>query len=182
MTTIWFYNPFTYIAGARSLLVGWAIMLLTAFIAFFSHTLFNSTLGAQIGTMALPAGYLLAQLIAWGCPALLFFFAGKIFSTSAIRFIDIAGTIALARAPMIFVALINFAMPPRIDLHRISTDIIVVAFVSVVLSIWMVALMYNAFRVSCNIRGAKGTMVFITTLLIAEVISIILCNFLQINK
>ena len=37
--------------------------------------------------------------------------------------------------------------------------------------VWMVALMYRAFSVSCNVRGGKAIGVFIAALVLAEAIS-----------
>ena len=37
--------------------------------------------------------------------------------------------------------------------------------------IWMVALMYKAYAVSCNVKGAKAIGTFIASLILAKVVS-----------
>ncbi len=43
---IWLFNPFKYIAGAKALLIGLALMLATAVIASFSLTHFDGVIDA----------------------------------------------------------------------------------------------------------------------------------------
>ncbi len=169
----WIFNPFKYIAGFKALMIGWAIMLATACISFFSKTHFDGVIDAH---HALSISfhwyiYLLEQFIAWVSAVIMFYVAGLIFSGSSIRFIDVAGTMALARWPAIFVALINFAMPPVKDLHNIGAGVIIIALAGLVFVIWMIALIYHAFIVSCNLKAGKATLLFITALLLAELLS-----------
>lgn len=43
--------------------------------------------------------------------------------------------------------------------------------VILVMLVWMVAMMYRAYAVSCNLKGAKAIISFIVALLIAEAVS-----------
>lgn len=185
--TTWLFNPFIYIAGLRSLVIGWVLMLLTAFIAYFSYTHFDGALDVHIWFHAVPAWYHLAeQLIAWGCLVLAFFLAGRFFSPSAIRFIDVAGTMALARIPMLFIAILNISFSkqrtiiPEAHPTTIGMAVIAMAFVMIAFLVWMIALMYNAFKVSCNMKGNKAVGVFIASIVVAEVISKIIFYFLYL--
>ena len=62
--------------------------------------------------------------------------------------------------------------------HRLSkvkqpADVAMFAFgliVSLLMIIWMVALMYLAYTVSCNAKGAKAIVTFIIALIIAAVL------------
>jgi hypothetical protein len=36
---------------------------------------------------------------------------------------------------------------------------------------WMVALMYRAFSISCNVKGARAVITFVISLLVAEIVS-----------
>jgi hypothetical protein len=169
----WIFNPFKYIAGSGALMIGWAIMLVTACISFFSKTHFDGVIDAHhaVSISFQWYIYLPEAFIAWGSAVIMFYVAGLIFSGSSIRFIDVAGTMALARWPAIFVALINFAMPDVIDLHKISAAFIVTALAGLIFIVWMIVLMYHAFMVSCNLKGSKAGAVFIIALLVAEVLS-----------
>ena len=53
-------------------------------------------------------------------------------------------------------------------------DALIFAFaviVIILMAVWMVALMYRAYAVSCNIKGAKAIITFIVSLIGAEVLS-----------
>jgi predicted nuclease of restriction endonuclease-like RecB superfamily len=55
-----------------------------------------------------------------------------------------------------------------------GTDIAIFAiamFLTILMLIWMVALMYRAYAVSCNIKGPKAIVTFIIGLIGAEMIS-----------
>jgi hypothetical protein len=170
--TTWLFNPFKYIAGFKSLIAGWIIILITAFIAYYSHTHFDGAIDVHKGHKIYPVWYFVAEpLLAWGIVVIVFFAAGKFFSSSAIRFIDIAGTFAFARWPFFFLAITNFIKPDIKDVMHLSPLTYVCAFISLGFSVWIVALMYNAFKVSCNIKGQKSVWVFIGALLIAEALS-----------
>ncbi len=171
------FNPYKYIAGWKALGIGWAIILVTACIASRGNTHFDGVLDAHSGLVTPFAWYLLDPLVAWALAMVIFYLAALLFSASSVRLIDIAGTMALARAPMIFAALILLSLPaiPPIksasDLHNISGAIILIGFAASVFSIWMIALMYNAFSVSANLKGSKAGWVFVAALILGEILS-----------
>jgi len=186
----WLFNPFVYVAGARSLAIGWAIMLLTAVICYYSHTHFDGVIDAHTGRITPLYVYFAESFIDWVCMVLLFYPACLIFSKSSIRFIDVAGTMALARWPLIFYAIIGFGLSPAgIDGHsdintllaHITLPMMALAFLGAVFVIWMIALMYNAFAISGNVKGGKATIVFIACLLIAEGLSKIIFHHLYLH-
>lgn len=166
------FNPFLRIAGTKALLIGLITLLVTAVIAYYSHCHFDGAIDAHIGTITPMWFYPAEALIDWLCLTLLFYISGIIFSQSAIRFIDVAGTMALARWPMIFIALLAFipVVQPQ-NIHDVNASIIIFGFTLLIFTIWMIALMYNAYTVSCNIKGSKATISFIATLICAEIIS-----------
>jgi hypothetical protein len=167
------FNPFKYVAGLKALLIGLLVMLITAVVAFFTKTHFDGIIDAHTGHILPFYWYLLEPLLAWIGAVIPFYLAARIFSKSSIRLIDMAGTLALARWPYLFVAALNFTLPsaPPTDIHQIGAALILALFAELLLGIWMVALMYNAFTVSSNLKGRRGTFIFITTLLVAEVLS-----------
>ena len=177
MTTTYLFNPFKYIAGWKALAIGWAIMLVTACIAWYGKTHFNGVIDAHYGIAAPFVMYVFDAAIAWAFPVILFYAAALIFSGSSVRLIDMAGTMALARAPMIFVALLFLAMPPvksirQInDIHDIGAGILLISVGAVIFTIWVVALMYRAFSVSANLKGNRAVWIFVVTLAMAETAS-----------
>lgn len=176
----WLFNPFVYIAGARSLLIGWAFMLVTALICCYSKTHFDGVIDLHTGMSTSFHAYFFEAFIDWGCAVLVFYPAGAIFSASSIRFVDVAGTMALARWVMLFPAIIDFGIAPVPNPATHTMEEVIAAvtplslalgLVSAVFSIWMIVLMFRAFSVSCNMKGGKATGVFIAGLVVAEVIS-----------
>jgi len=171
----WLFNPFIYIAGARSLIAGLGFMLLTAVIAFFSHTHFDGAIDMHTGRITPLSVYLLEQLVDWGCLVMLFYIGGQLFSRTSVRLVDVAGTIALARWPLLFAAALGFGISiPRSqnvqDIISNITPLVIICMASaVVFCVWMIALLYNAFIVSSNMKTNKAIPVFITVIVIAEV-------------
>ena len=58
-----------------------------------------------------------------------------------------------------------------------STDaviFVIAVIIALLMTIWMVALMYKAYAVSCNLKGAKAIVTFIVSLILAEAVSKVL--------
>ena len=174
------FNPFTYIAGLKALVIGFVFMAITLVLSFYSSTHFDGAIDAHIGRHAPLSLYALEQLIAWGSVVLTFFIAGLILSRTKFRFIDIAGTVALSRSPMLLVAIIGF-LPVfhNIQPGHISTAVLAVSIIMLIPVIWMIALLFNGFTTSVNIKGTKAIIGFIIALILAELLSISLNHLIQ---
>lgn len=174
------FNPFVYLAGGKALLLGLVAMALSAVIGYFAHAHFDGVIDFHKfgNTPALPLYVSFAeQAIILICTILPFYASGKIMSKSDIRLIDVAGTMTLARWPLVFSALLGFVIKAGIPkAEDITVGFLALGFAVVLFSIWMIALMYNAFSVSCNIRGSKCAIAFIISLIVAEVASHMLCH------
>lgn len=176
----WLFNPFTYVAGSLALAIGMAAMLGTMLVAFYSNTHFDGAIDAHIGAEAPLLWYAIEQLLAWGSLVLAFLLIALVLSKSNFRLIDIAGTVALARAPMLLVAIAGFLPsfqnaktgPP--DAMLLISGLVILFPVG-----WMIALMYNAFTTSANIKGTKGIIGFLSALTLAEILAITLHRLLQ---
>ncbi len=184
----WLFNPFKFIAGYQALLIGLAAILLTSLIGSLSNTHFNGVLDAQAGPEA-PLWFFLSEgLINWVSLVIPLFFFGLIVSRSSFRTIDLLGTQVLARWPYLITAIamlpdanrkvLDYLIAqyaqghPAIPINHIDIAIFVVAmFVTILMIIWMLALMYRAYTVSCNIKGLKAIITFIISLIGAEVLS-----------
>jgi len=172
MSQNFFINPFRYVAGTRALLIGLAGMLLTAIIARYSETHFDGVLDAHFGMEAPLSLFIIEGVISWLCAVICFYVAGMILTRSAVRLVDIAGTMAFARLPMIFVALVGFFVSGTpVNLEDIDPSFIVAGVVGMLFTIWMVTWMYQAYIISTNLKGAKGIVSFIVALIVAEVMS-----------
>ena len=184
----WLFNPFRFIAGFKALLLGPAIILMSAFVGSFSNTHFDGILDVHIGLKA-PLWFFFAEgLIDWICMAVPLFFFGLIVSHSSFRMIDVLGTQALARWPYLITSVVMFPdANQRFSIYLMSrftsttasvavdyTDMLIFIFamvVVVIMVVWTVALMYKAYVVSCNIKGAGAVITFIVSLTGAEVLS-----------
>jgi hypothetical protein len=184
----WLFNPFRFIAGFQSLLIGLAIILISGFVGSFSNTHFDGVLDVHTGAAA-PMWFFLAEgLIDWISMALPLFVFGLIVSRSSFRMIDVLGTQALARWPYLIAAIALLPDANRRVLEYITLQIMQAAstttintedvfifgfamIVVILMLIWMVALMYQAYAVSCNIKGARAVVTFIVSVILAEVLS-----------
>jgi len=185
------FNPFRTLAGSKALFLGVAIILITAFLGSLSNTHFDGVLDVHTGLKAPVWLFFAESLINWLCMVLFLFFSALIVSRSQWRFIDILGTQALSRWPTLITALVMLPNANRrFGEYLISklgqsntaatvnaTDSViffVAAIITVLMIIWMVGLMYKAYAVSCNIKGAKAIVTFIVSLILAEVVSKVL--------
>jgi len=176
----WLFNPFIYIAGLKALLIGFMFMTITLVISYYSKTHFDGAIDAHIGLKAPISLYALEQIIAWGSVVLTCFIVASVISKSAIRFIDIAGTMALSRVPMLLVATIGF-MPVLHNTKpgQLGNAVLVIGLIMIIPVIWMITLMFNAFKTSANIKGTKAIVGFITALLVAEILSVSLNQMIR---
>ncbi|MHC4060610.1 MAG: hypothetical protein ACYSUC_04850 [Planctomycetota bacterium] len=185
----WLFNPFKFIAGGKALLLGLAIILISGLLGSAGKTHFDGVLDVHTGLeVEAPLWCFLAEgLVNWICMAVPLFFFGLTVSSSAPRFIDVFGTQALARWPYLITAVVMLpdanrrfgeylmsqlgqSSAPKIN-SADAVIFIVAAIIGVLMIIWMVALMYRAYSVSCNVKGPKAIITFILSLIGAEVLS-----------
>jgi hypothetical protein len=186
--TQWLFNPFRFIAGYQALLIGLAAIILTSLLGSLSNTHFDGVLDVHTPRQAPQWFFLCEGLINWISLAILLLVLGLIVSRSSFRTIDVIGTQALARWPYLVTALAmlpeanrkvpEYLMTKLTQSHTAilinGTDIAIFAitmFLTILMLIWMVALMYRAYAVSCNIKGPKAIVTFIVGLIGAEAIS-----------
>jgi hypothetical protein len=184
----WLFNPFIFIAGFKALLIGLTIILISAFVGSFSNTHFDGVIDVHLGFGA-PLWFFFAEgVINWICMVIPLFFFGLIVSRSSFRMIDVLGTQALARWPYLITSVVMFPdANQRVIAYLMSklaqtapaaainsADVLIFGFamiVTILMTVWMVALMYRAYAVSCNIKGARAVVTFIVSLIGAEVLS-----------
>jgi len=188
------FNPFRYIAGVKSLVAGILVLLLTAITGYFSHTHFPDLISIKLSP-AFPLWYFVAQVFTnWLIISIVLYVLALIFSSSSVRIIDIFGTQALARVPYFMAAFTGFfgamhkfgqyILYTRFHqgepVNLTSTDVVLAVslmIVSLLLSIWTIILMYNAFRISANVKGGKAVALFITAFIISIVATLFLSRY-----
>ena len=173
----WLINPFERIAGWQALFIGLAAMALTAVIGKINGVAFDGVLDVHSGATFSFAASFAMQAINFLSVFLTMWIAGVCFSKSKFRAIDVAGTMALSHIPMLLLAVICFLPVTPAGLYD-TTLIIVFILITIPFIIWMIALMYNAYTVSCHLKGARAVISFIGALLVAEIISKLIIIFL----
>lgn len=184
----WLFNPFRFVAGLKALLLGIAIILISAFIGSLGNTHFDGVLDVHTG-LETPLWCFFAEgLVNWVCVAIPLLFFGLIVSRSSFRIIDIFGTQALARWPYLITSIVMLPNANRRFGEYLTSrfnqtglamtinyvDMLIFAFaimVTIMMAIWMVALMYRAYCLSCNLKGPRAVITFIISLVGAEVLS-----------
>lgn len=181
----WLFNPFHFIAGGPALALGLLVILGAGLAASVSNSHFDGVLDFHTG-LPVPIGTVVLEgLIDWLALAVPLLVAGLLLSKSRIRVVDVLGTQALARIPTVFTAevgLLTFfpgfgrqmARLMQGNLEVVPLDMALIAvlgIVTVVMMVWMIALMYRAFTVACNVHGGKAAIAFVCALLLGEVLS-----------
>lgn len=173
----WLFNPFMYIAGGKALGLGILVVILSAVAAYLTTTHFDGVLHMSPGGATPLWIFIAEQLVCWLCVTTVLQAGAVLFSQSKTRIIDIAGTQALSRWPAIAIALLGagIKVPKGLAPNSISEAITPLTIISLLLTltflVWMVALFYNSFKVSANMKGGKGVAVFVIGLLLADLFS-----------
>lgn len=190
------FNPFERIAGGRALIWGLAVMLITSVFASLANLQFDGVLDMHFVEQQSSISfftscnfcYVFFQLIyCWIVSSFLFYFSGLIASKSQFRILDIFGTQAFARIPFILPAIIALATNQSEVSSKTTKQVIegtsflltpaelllfgLFLFFSIISIIWSIALMYNAYRVSANVKGLSATIYFIISIILAEIIT-----------
>ncbi|MFA5424432.1 MAG: hypothetical protein WC374_11315 [Phycisphaerae bacterium] len=192
------FNPFQKIAGLKSLFIGLDFITVTALIAWLGNVHFDGVLDTHIGREATIGFFIIEGLINWLSLAFVLSVIAFIVARSKWRIVDVFGTQALARWPMMITALVMLPsanrrfmdfMIARFLQNNISVKInygdaiifTAAAIVAIVMLVWMIFLMYRAYTVSCNLRGVRAVVSFILGLFLAEVLSKVLIIGLAIS-
>ena len=191
----WLFNPFELVAGWTALLAGLIIIVATAALAVAGNIRLDGVLDLHVGNNVSFATCLLEGCVNWISISFFIYLAGLIFSRSSIRPIDVLGTQALARFPMLIscvVSLLCFnekilkyleytflhqGTPVTIGLADVLLFGCMIAF-TLLMTVWYVSLMYHAYTVACNVKGTKAVISFIAGLVFAEIVSKIAISFI----
>jgi len=191
-----FFNPFKYVAGGKALGWGLAAILLAGGIGSISNTHFDGVLDTHTGAAAPLLLFLADGIVDWLSLTLVLFAIGLMASKSSFRTIDLFGTQALARWPTLFIALVcllpgyrQVASYLAWKYAGIGSEVAIstaayiqygIAVLAMLIAVvWMVMLMFQSFRISCNLKGGKAVVLFIAGILVGEVISKVSFYFLM---
>jgi len=192
-----FVNPFEKVAGWQAFGIGLVFVILTAFVGSCSGAYFDGALDVHSTGKAYSFWVAILMLfIDLVSIIVMFLLAGLVFSRK-FRVADVCGTMFLAKAPTLFIALVMFLPMPELEsmskegiesfIESLSVLPMMLSLIAIVLAtiaiiVWTFALFYNAYRVSLNIKK-NGVIIFIAAILIAEILSIILLKvFLNVSQ
>lgn len=180
------FNPFQYIAGYQSLYWGIAGIAVATVLSMFSRLHYNGLMHFGPGVNNAWWCFTMEHLAVWLVPALLFYLGALFFSKSHIRPVDVLGTVALAQSPFILMNLFffipsvqNTILTPEVyNPEWLSRPDVMQGFfwifVSMLFFIWVLVLMFNALKVTCNLKGSR----LVTLYIVAIVVGDILCRII----
>lgn len=180
-------NPFIRIAGGQAFIWGFLGLIVSTLLCWISGYHYHGLL--HFGPAPNPAWwcYLAEHLIVWLIPALLFYLGGLFLSHSRIRVIDVLGTVLFAQLPLLGMNLIsllpamrmmsqmNMNMSPE---EMLAQPYFILAMILTLLGLPFLILaltwMFNALKVSCNLKQWKLWIVALIGIIGGDV----LCRFL----
>ncbi len=178
-----FLNPFKYVAGFKALLFGIPVIVVTSLVSFNSSVIYQNILKIRFVPETAPLwAFFLNNIVSWLSIAFFLYIFGILISRSKIRFVDILGTQALARFPLIIYSFAGF-FPSVKKYNNItlrgflegekvsftSPDVwgfLIISLIGAFLIVWYIMLMYNAYSLSCNLKKEKGIISFISAIVI----------------
>ena len=168
MKSRFLYNPFTQIAGLPSFIIGVAGFFLTTYMAFKTGTHFNGLLNIDFARDSDYWVFLTENLTGWLFISVFLHLSGFILSKSKIRAIDTFGTALLSRIPLVLTPFIRIIpMFQSFVIH--SWEMYFVIGFYLISMIWTIILLFNAFRISCNLKNERLLISFFVSLILAEV-------------
>ncbi|MCX6307903.1 MAG: hypothetical protein NTY32_03390 [Bacteroidia bacterium] len=176
-------NPFTRIAGWQAFSLGFIFIVLMGFIGASNGVVFDGVIDMHLFEITVQQSFLYLAVDLF-CLVLVMWITGLIVSKN-FRFIDILGTMTLAKAPFLLLAIFGyFTTAPNMseiikDPYIIlqSTSFVLMMILSVPVMIWSIVLMYNALKISCDLKGSPLTVAFIVGLFVSEIIAKILIYY-----
>ena len=177
------FNPFEYIAGTKALIIGSFVILVGSALNYFANRPFTDIIDWGL------LRTILESVAGWILFSLLLFIIGLIFSKSKIRFVDVLGTQALARIPNFVVILVTFipifknfvkfliwkTLGKGEAIEMTTLGIVFSLFIYIIVFaalIWSLVLMFNAFKVSTNLKGEKSVWLFVAAIIFSIVVSL----------
>lgn len=182
----WLYDPFEYLAGWKAFGIGAAILTLATIIGHWGNVVFFA-LEIKAGTDATLGQAFSLQALGLAVTAIILYGTAFCFARHT-RFQDILGTITLAKSPLLLFSLIAVMLRNKIASinaaeiinHQLSHSayiyLAVFAIISLAVLIWEIALLYSAFKVSSNLKKTKCTILFISAILAAEIVTLLLVS------
>jgi hypothetical protein len=185
MTWKTFWSPALKIAGGRALVWGLGGLAVSVAAATVSGTHANGILNYGPGENNVWWLFALEYAMIWLIPSAVFYCLGSALSPSRIRAIDVAGTTAFALLPIAVTTLVQLLpgireiiaslAEPVVDVARlmeVATRPLFWLYTVVLMAMFalMLVWLFNAVRVSCNLRGGRLWATFLGGLVGGDII------------
>ena len=176
----WLYNPFVRIGGEQALAIGLGVIVLSGLVAAAGGVRFDGLLDVHPGYTVSFWVPVVEGLVNWSVISALLVLVSLLVAPRTVRFVDIAGTQALARFPLLLAAAACVPGPVRdgnAELVAATAEgrmpaptaaSLVAGLLVSACAIWMVWLMWKAFAVACNQRGARAVAIFVAAVVAGE--------------
>ncbi len=178
-------RPFEYIAGIQALLLGLLFLAVSIFLGVLFNARFDGLLNLHFVQETNISQLVTEQLINFFSLLILFFLIAKIIGARQARFIDLAGTLLLAMAPLSIMPILNYnellftasqGLLEQIQSSQpvessITAIIVVTSLLMVLAIIYMVSLMFQAYKICTNFKGTKLIVSFMVGILSAAILS-----------
>ncbi|HLW14478.1 MAG TPA: YIP1 family protein [Flavobacteriaceae bacterium] len=188
------FKPFERYSEKTLLLVGICFTVIGSFLGSIFHSRFDGVLDMHVVSSAPFYQVLIDNLINVFCLVLFLFLAAKYINRKT-RLIDILTASMVARIPYYLVAFGNIngivgkasddvmllVNPEMIGEVTTSSLLIVLGFglLSILFLVWYLVLLFNGFKVASNAKGKQPIILFILSILLAEVLSKVLIHHLN---
>jgi len=180
------YNPFELYSERQLLIFGLVLTLIGSFLGYLFNGRFDGIIDFHLLESVTFFEVVLDNFFNTVLLTTLLFITGKLINSKT-RFVDVLNASLLARIPFYILPFFNFnnvmydVSNRTYDImvagsfNAISTpDIILLmlfSFVAICTLIWFSLLLWNGFKVATNAKGIKNIILFIFTILVAEVVS-----------
>ena len=183
------WNPFPGYTQNKTIVLGALVLVIGSVGAVVGNVRYPGVFTWQyVESVSWMAGFL-DQLISLMVTFAVFVVAALISGSERIRYIKLAGSIMLARAPIVFLPFLNFngwlweASEQLVDLNIEGNDLpefiasivlVLVSIILIVFMVWTLSLLFNAYRSSTKMSGVGSLISFVLAMIGSLIISAIL--------
>ncbi|MBA4154190.1 hypothetical protein [Flavobacterium sp.] len=180
------YNPYELYSERQLLIFGLVMTLIGSFLGYLFNGRFDGIVDFHLLKSITFFEVVLDNFFNTVLLTILLFITGKLINSKT-RFVDVLNASLIARIPFYILPFFNFNnimydvsnrtynIIVASRFNTISTlDIILLmlfSFVAICTLIWFSVLLWNGFKVATNAKGIKNIILFIFTILVAEVVS-----------
>lgn len=191
------FNPFEKYTERQLLLFGTLAALVGGVVAWLCNARFDGALDLHFTAEVTPLQTITDFLSRVGS-LLLFLWIASRFVNRKTRLIDLLSTIIIAHIPYYILPPFNctgtiYGIGERLKEGMNAAQqlnwmpgagelvlLIVFGLLTILMTVWSVALLFNGYRVATNAKGAKPVVLFIAALLFAEIVSLIVVYYLNL--